>query len=107
MPNFRSGELFHTPNTFGTTNGSSGLPPCDPDVGWPPIVLLPLKLADGATRLSDRSVSFQSNRVMPAGLLNVILASYALAVSPAKAFAIQSVLPSRRATPDARTGRMD
>src|SRR6476646_6059868 len=85
MPNFRSRELFHTPNTLGTTNGSRGLPPCDPDFGWPLIVLLPLKLVDGATRLTERSVSFQSNRIMPAGLLNAVLASYALAVSPANA----------------------
>src|SRR4051794_37754689 len=73
----------------------------------PPIVLVPLKSDDGATTENDRSVSFQSNRVIPAGLLNAVLASYALAVSPAKAFAIQSVLPSRRAMPDARAGRMD
>jgi hypothetical protein len=40
---------------------------------------------------------------MPAGLLNAVLASYALAVSPANAFDIESVLPSLRAMPDART----
>lgn len=78
----------------------------DPGVIFPPIVLVPLKLEDGATTENDKSVSFQSKRVIPAGLLNAVLASYAFAASPAKAFAIQSVLPSRRAKLDARTGRM-
>ena len=107
MPNFRSCEKFHTPNALGTANGSSGLPPWDPEVACPrPIVLLPLKLEDGAIKLNDRSVSFQLSRAIPAGLLNAVLASYALAASPAKALAIQSALPSRRAKPAARTGRV-
>src|SRR5690242_6022382 len=63
--------------------------------------LAPEKFEVGKMPLIDASTSLWFSRTIPAGLAQTVDASYALAVSPAKALAIQSVLPSRRPNPAA------